>query len=267
MKPLLIFGLRGTLVERLHVRNIPSGMPEPNLNVGLTRVWLRHDVLRILLALQSKCHLAIWSSTTARNTKALIDAVFNNEEVWKKNLPEEFNSTKSGAAAGGEQGAGTTSPSNSMKPPQATEKGRFSRRKSAGEEASSSILPVANPAFVSPVKFEFIWTREHTAPDEFRRSNAIIREDAHATVKDLSRVYAAFPELATPRNTVLIDDTPSKAKSNAANFLWADSCQDLGITDKMGMHGLLKFVEEELIPANDVRQILPRRIRSVQPNQ
>lgn len=252
-------------MERLHVRNIPSGMPEPNLNVGLTRVWLRHDVLRVLFALQSKCHLAIWSSTTARNTKALIDAVFNNEEVWKKNMPEQFSSAEIGTGTGkGELPVVATAPSEVEKPPQGAEKGRFSRRKSA-EEVSSSMLTAANPLFVSPVKFQFIWTREHTTPDEFRRSNAIIREDAHATIKDLKKVFAAFPELATPQNTILIDDTPSKAKSNAANFLWADSCQDLGITDKVVMRRLLEFVENELIITKDIRQILPRRIRSEHP--
>lgn len=265
MKPFLIFGLRGTLVERLHVRNIPTGMPEPHLNVGLTRVWLRHDVLSVLLALQTKCHLAIWSSTTARNTKALIDGVFNNEEVWKKNFPEKFGSNQNleRAARDTAAAAAATLPENA-KSSQGIEKGRFSRRKSAAEEASSPLLPVTNPSFVSPIKFEFIWTREHTAPDEFRRSNAVIREDSHATIKDLNRVYAAFPDIATPQNTILIDDTPSKAKNSAANFLWVDSCQDLGVTDRVGMRRLLEFVEKDLSTTKDVRCLLPQRIRNVQ---
>lgn len=261
MKPFLIFGLRGTLVERLHVRNIPNGMPEPHLNVGLTRVWLRHDMLETLLALQSTCHLAIWSSTTARNTKALTDAVFHNEGVWKKMLPEKFGSSSSTSAAGTAAAATATAATNSETGSAAGEKGsgRFSRRKVVAEEPT--VAPV-NPTFVSPVKFEFIWTREHTIPDEFRRTNAIIRDDAHATIKDLSRVYAAFPGLATPANTILIDDTPSKAKLDAANFLWVDSCQDLGIADKVGMKRLLSFINTELTPGRDVRSILPQRIRS-----
>lgn len=249
MKPLLIFGLRGTLVERLHVRNIPQGMPDPHLNVGLTRVWLRHEMLQTLLSLQSVCHLAIWSSTTTRNTKALTDAVFQNSEVWKTNFPDRFGTPPP-------PGVPAESPLPSAD--NSVEGGRFSRRK------ASDSIEVNQPVFQSPVKFEFIWSREHTNPDEFRRGNAIIRDDAFATVKDLSRVFEAFPNVATPSNTILIDDTPSKAKKNAGNFLWVDSCQDLGISDKVGMRRLLKFVEKEILEANikDVRDVLPYRIRS-----
>eukprot|EP00796_Vickermania_ingenoplastis_P009031 gene9031-6332_t len=254
MKPFLVFGLRGTLVERLHVRNMPQGMPDPHLTVGLTRVWLRHDVLPTLLALQSKCHLAIWSSTTARNTKALTEAVFDNEAVWKKALPDRFGAGAASAAAAEANAAPAEQQNGGVRG------GRFSRRK-PGEGADAAVSAVA---FTCPVKFEFTWTREHTIPDEFRRSNAIIREDSHATVKDLSRVYAAYPGIATPQNTVLIDDTPSKAKHNAANFLWMDSCQDLGISDQLGMKRLLEFVDTELLSAKDVREVLPRRIRSEQ---
>lgn len=244
VRPFLIFGLRGTLVERLHVRSIPVGMPDPDLTVGLTRVWLRPHMFSTLLELQKHCDLAIWSSTTSRNTLALMDSVFMNEAVWRKAAPEHFADNKKG---------GTATPAAAAAP----EKGRFSRRvKGGGEEEATATGP-----FVSPLDFKFVWTREHTMPDEFRRTNAVIREDMHATVKDLTRVFVEFPGLATPQNTILIDDTPSKAKHDAANFMWMDSCEDLGIQDEVGMKRLLDRIKNDVLPASDVRKVLPFRVR------
>nr|CCC91486.1 conserved hypothetical protein [Trypanosoma congolense IL3000] len=193
MKPLLVFGLRGTLLERIHASRVPSGMPGGALTVGMSRVWLRPGAKEMLLALQQYCTLALWSSTTARNTAPLVEAVFN----------------------------------------QSSQK----------------------------VDFAFVWSREHTTADEFRRASATSRDDQHATVKDLREVYRRFPEIATPCNTVLIDDTPSKGKLNAANFLWVETCEELKIENPNVMPALRRFVEEKLLTEReDVRRILPARV-------
>ncbi|ORC86255.1 uncharacterized protein TM35_000291370 [Trypanosoma theileri] len=195
MKPLLVFGLRGTLLERIHASRIPPGMPENAITVGMSRVWLRPGVMETLQALQPHCHLAVWSSTTARNTAPLMEAIFHH----------------------------------------------------------SSDSPA--------VRFAFVWSREHTSSDEFRRTTATSRDDQHATVKDLREVYRRYPDIATPRNTVLIDDTPSKGKPNAANFLWLETCEELKIENAQVMPALRRFVEEKLLAEKeDVRRLLPVRI-------
>ncbi|KEG12731.1 hypothetical protein DQ04_01461020 [Trypanosoma grayi] len=194
MKPLLVFGLRGTLLERIHTSRIPPGMPDGAVTVGMSRVWLRPGALATLQALQQHCTLALWSSTTARNTAPIMEAMFDVSSAEPK------------------------------------------------------------------VRFAFVWSREHTTSDEFRRTNAASREDQHATVKDLREVYRRFPDIATPQNTVLIDDTPSKGKCNAANFLWLETCEELKIEDAQVMPALQRFVEERLLAEKDVRRLLPVRI-------
>ncbi|KAG8346951.1 putative NLI interacting factor like phosphatase [Trypanosoma vivax] len=191
MKPLLIFGLRGTLLERIHSSRVPAGMPGGAITVGMSRVWLRPGVIETLTALQQHCTLAIWSSTTARNTSPIIEAVFCQQ---------------------------------------------------------------------AKLNFAFVWSREHTTADDFRRMSATSRDDQHATVKDLREVYRRFPSIATPTNTVLIDDTPSKGKLNAGNFLWLETCEELKIEDPNVMPALRCFVEEQLLPQKDVRRLLPVRI-------
>ncbi|RNE97177.1 hypothetical protein TraAM80_09449 [Trypanosoma rangeli] len=194
MRPLLVFGLRGTLLERIHASRMPPGMPDGAITVGMSRVWLRPGALESLQALQEHCTLAIWSSTTARNTAPVMEAVFQ---------------THSGSPK---------------------------------------------------VQFAFVWSREHTTSDDFRRTNAASRDDQHATVKDLREVFHRFPDIATPQNTVLIDDTPSKGKHNAANFLWLETCEELKIENAQVMPALRRFVEQTLLAEKDVRRLLPVRI-------
>ncbi|CCW64273.1 unnamed protein product [Phytomonas sp. EM1] len=250
MKPLLIFGLRGTLVERLHARNVPSGMPAPDLTVGLAKVWLRPHLLSTLLALQEHCRLAVWSSTTARNTRPLMSAVFNAYAtdadpgiVTGSRVAKQLKAQSSEAAPGSTE---TVS--------------RF--RKRGGKASSGFQTDDVSASLEQSPKFEFIWSREHTSVDDFRRRNAVVNDDAYATVKDLSRVFQQFQEIAQPSNTVLIDDTPSKGKLHADNFLWLDTCEGLGIQDQQGMRQLHTFVMEKLLPAKDVRELLPARIRT-----
>lgn len=248
MKPLLIFGLRGTLVERIHVRKMPAGMPQPDLTVGLSKVWLRPEMLATLLALQEHCNLALWSSTTLRNTTPLVEAVFSTQKFF-----ETFGAGNSEeGAVGGEAAAVPVAEEAAA----AGERRRFSKRRDDGQASS-----VGGP-FKSPINFQFVWSREHTKADDFRRRNAIIDDDAHATVKDLEAVFRQFPAIAQPHNTILIDDTPSKTKQNADSFLWLDSCEGLRVQDSKGMADLRRFVLEEVCKAKDVRDLLPHRIRS-----
>ncbi|AIN96697.1 hypothetical protein LPMP_141190 [Leishmania panamensis] len=275
LKPLLVFGLRGTLVERIHVRNVPEGMPAPDLTVGMMKVWLRPHMMEVLNELQSHCRLSIWSSTTARNTQPLVRAVFDRNmapqaaamaatAVTARSVltaapsatptkHEIANASAidadSDAAASARDGRG----------------GRFGKKNrpatsdaAANESVSASIIDITQP---QRVHFEFVWAREHTRVDDFRRLNAAVADDSHATVKDLSHVFAQFPSIAQPENTVLIDDTPSKARMQAANYVWLDGCDGLRIKDEAGLYRLRDFVMKELVPAKDVRELLPRRIR------
>ncbi|CAC9469980.1 conserved hypothetical protein [Leishmania infantum JPCM5] len=257
LKPLLVFGLRGTLVERIHVRHVPEGMPAADFTVGLVKVWLRPHMIEVLNELQEHCRLAIWSSTTARNTHPLVNAVFGSNMTLQAGAgtataapaKQEAVSTSAGAVASASNGRG----------------GRFGkkRRPTTAEAADEESVPEAAINVPQPqrVHFEFVWTREHTRVDDFRRLNAAVSDDNHATVKDLSQVFAQFPSIAQPQNTVLIDDTPSKAKMQADNYLWLDTCNSLRIKDETGLHRLRDFVMKELVPADDVRELLPRRIR------
>ena len=181
----MIFGLRGTLLERLHLSKVPLTHPPSTIAVGMHKVWIRPGVNEAIDELHQHWDLAVWSSTTARNTMPLMDAVF-------------------------------------------------------GERRG---------------KFSFVWTREQTMPDEYRRTGAHDGEDENATIKDLSLVWRAFPQY-TPQRTVLIDDTTSKAKRNADNFLWMRSYCD-NLDDKKGLAELLKVVSEKLLPSSDVRLVLP----------
>lgn len=230
-------------MERIHPRNVPAGMPAPDLTVGLSKVWLRPQMMETLLALQPHCNFAIWSSTTTRNTTPLVEAVFNSPRHYPAGtLPQEVTPGHHDSVVGHEKEAGTT--------------GRSKRNAAA----------LSPPSFGCPLKFEFVWTREHTTVDDFRRRNPVVRDDGHATVKDISKVFLSMPSIATPQNTLLIDDTPSKGKLNADNFLWLDTCEALRIKDSEGMKALRIFIEKEILGAKDVRQVLPHRVRVPPPN-
>lgn len=225
MRPFLIFGLGGTLLERMHPRSVPAGAPAPDLTVGFHKVWLRPNMMQTLLALQTHCDLAIWSSTTARNTNAVVDAVFRSGPTGDK-----------GAAA--------------QASPAPEEKGKRFQKRDRKPSGSGSDTPGA-------LDLKFVWAREHTVADDFRRLNAVVNDDSHATVKDLHKVFEAFPTLATPQNTVLIDDTPSKAKNRADNFIWLDTFDVLKADEDKGILLLKDFIESKIVGAKDVRAVLP----------
>lgn len=271
LKPLLVFGLRGTLLERIHFRNVPSTMPAPDLSVGSSKIWLRPHMMEVLKALQPHCRLAIWSSTTQRNTLPLVSAIFDTPQV---SMTAAFDTSappppRAPNARGGgfakapaaaavvetEASASTTSEGGSVRA------GRFDKKKRAAAPVEAAAA-AAEPEAVERLRFEFVWAREHTRADDFRRLNASVADDTHATVKDLGLIFAQFPALAQPENTVLIDDTPSKAKMHADNYLWLDTCTEMNITDMKGMLRLQEFVMNELVPAKDVRDVLCRRIRN-----
>ncbi|KAG5483371.1 hypothetical protein LSCM1_04919 [Leishmania martiniquensis] len=269
LKPLLVFGLRGTLVERIHVRSVPEGMPAADLTVGLVKVWLRPHLMEVLSELQEHCRISIWSSTTARNTHPLISAVFGVNTMLQADAAASTarlahsvaTTTLSAEQKQEEAGISATAaaPSGSRRG------GRFDKKKRSaqldgGAEGSSSAAAISIPQ-TQRIRLEFVWSREHTRVDDFRRLNAMVADDNHATVKDLSQVFTQFPSIARPHNTVLIDDTPSKAKMHAENYVWLDGCDKLRIRDETGLCRLRDFVMEELVRAEDVRELLPRRIR------
>lgn len=78
---LLVFGLRGTLLERIHFKNVGPNMPGGSISVGPSRVWIRPNAVQTLQSLQNDfgCALGIWSSTTRRNTDPMVQAVFPPE--------------------------------------------------------------------------------------------------------------------------------------------------------------------------------------------
>lgn len=201
-RPLIIFGLRGTLLERLHTARVPMAMPPATHTIGMHKIWVRNKTMESLKKLNETCDLAVWSSTTTRNTLPVVEAVFGQKPAPASQL--------------------NTSP-NAM--------------------------------------FKFVWSREQTHPDDFRRSAPADAEDENATIKDLSDVFKAFPQYSAER-TILVDDTPSKCRGNAGNFLWIEGLD--GDADKLTkddeMAKLVAFVEEKLVKAKDVRAILPHRL-------
>lgn len=201
-RPLIIFGLRGTLLERLHTARVPIAMPPASHTVGMHKVWVRNRALDSLKKLNENCDLAIWSSTTTRNTLPVVEAVFG------------------------------------QKPTPATQL-----------NTNADAL------------FKFVWSREQTHPDDFRRSAPVDAEDENATMKDLADVFKVFPQYS-PERTVLVDDTPSKCRGNAGNFLWIGGLE--GDANKIlkdeEMTKLVKYVEGTLLKAKDVRSVLPHRL-------
>lgn len=201
-RPLIIFGLRGTLLERLHSARVPMAMPPPSHTIGMHKIWVRNKTIDSLKKLNENCDLAIWSSTTTRNTLPVVEAVFGQKPTPAMQL--------------------NTSPN---------------------------------------ALFKFVWSREQTHPDDFRRSAPSNAEDENATVKDLDDVFKIFPQYSAER-TILVDDTPSKCRANAGNFLWIDGLE--GDAEKLQkdeeMVKLVKYVEETLLKAKDVRTVLPHRL-------
>mmetsp|Transcript_16007 Transcript_16007/g.24940 ORF Transcript_16007/g.24940 Transcript_16007/m.24940 type:complete len:204 (-) Transcript_16007:67-678(-) len=77
-KPLLIiFGLRGTLLERLSIQDTASIIKRrPTLTFSKYNVWLRPGILNTLERLSKVSNLAIWSATPHRNTVPLVSMAF-----------------------------------------------------------------------------------------------------------------------------------------------------------------------------------------------
>jgi hypothetical protein len=109
------------------------------------------------------------------------------------------------------------------------------------------------------IPFKFVWTREHTSSDDFRRLLSSQHEDDHATLKDLDLIKTSFPDILLER-TVLVDDTPSKSRLQAGNLLWLESFGEKNFASDDGMLKLKEFVIKEILPAPDVRMVLPRRL-------
>ena len=87
-RSLLIFGLRGTLLERLSVDETPTTLyRKPSFTFAKYNVWLRPGVTRALDRLRKHFDLAIWSATPARNTVPVATDAFPNHKflfVWHR---------------------------------------------------------------------------------------------------------------------------------------------------------------------------------------
>ncbi|KAI9189558.1 hypothetical protein H9P43_000991 [Blastocladiella emersonii ATCC 22665] len=76
--------------------------------------------------------------------------------------------------------------------------------------AEQLILAVLGKEFAS--RLRFVWAREKCTSDQ---SDSV---DTWATLKDLSKVFAAFPEYG-PERTIIVDDSLRKSRLNPANAL------------------------------------------------
>lgn len=120
-------------------------------------------------------------------------------------------------------------------------------------------IPVVQTMFPDHEKlFRFVWSRENCTADLLRRAVPVDKDDEHATMKDLRRVWRDFPEY-TPARTILVDDDPHKVRGNADNLLWLSTCIGEKHCDE-GMTILRNVVVDKLLPAPDVRDILPLKV-------
>lgn len=192
-KTLIVFGMRGTLLERIHSARVSPAMPPSTHTVGMHKIWARNGLNNALskLTQELNCDIAVWSSTTTRNTIPVVQAVFGQKHPFK-----------------------------------------------------------------------FVWTREQTIPDDFRRSVPFDAEDENATIKDLAEVWKQYPEYS-PEHTIVVDDTPSKLRGAAENFVWLEGLGD-GDAEKVKsdthLTKFVEFVEKQIVTSKDVRQILPLRL-------
>ena len=87
-RPLLIFGLRGTLLERLSIQETTNAIPRrPSFTFSKYNVWLRPGIVHTLEVLSESVDLAIWSATPHRNTAPLVSMAFshiNFKFVWHR---------------------------------------------------------------------------------------------------------------------------------------------------------------------------------------
>jgi hypothetical protein len=217
-RPRSVFGLRGTLLERLHASKLPTNAAiAPQHSFGLHKVWLRPHALETLVALSEQCDLALWSSTTARNTNTMVQEIFGYPSP-------------------------SASPSSSTK----------------STDAMASLNPKSSGAPTS-IPFKFVWTREHTSSDDFRRLLSSQNEDEFATLKDLNMVVSSFPDVSMDR-VVLVDDTPSKSRLQAGNLIWLEGYGEHNLEHDDGLIRLQQFILKDIVPAPDVRNVLPKRL-------
>ena len=85
---LVIFGLRGTLLERLNIQETTSAIPRrPSLTFAKYNAWLRPGCTDLLAKLTEVCDVAIWSATPHRNTAPLVSMAFPSIDfkfVWHR---------------------------------------------------------------------------------------------------------------------------------------------------------------------------------------
>eukprot|EP01012_Entosiphon_sulcatum_P034687 TRINITY_DN4403_c0_g1_i1.p1 TRINITY_DN4403_c0_g1~~TRINITY_DN4403_c0_g1_i1.p1 ORF type:complete len:325 (+),score=43.63 TRINITY_DN4403_c0_g1_i1:39-977(+) len=102
----------------------------------------------------------------------------------------------------------------------------------------------------------FVWTRDDTTPDNERRQNARCKDDHYATVKDLSKVWRAFPD-HTAATTALIDDTTSKARLQPRNHIFMPGWE--GGRQDSALRRLQEFCAM-LLRLTDIRDLLPHHV-------
>jgi hypothetical protein len=122
---------------------------------------------------------------------------------------------------------------------------------------------VTNAAFPADgkVQMKFVWSRENTVADDFRRSIIVDPDDEFATIKDAKLVWRHYPQY-TPQRTVLIDDTPSKVRRTMDNFLWLSTFGEAEVAagGDDELQRMRDFILTKLVNAPDVRDILPHRL-------
>jgi len=86
-RPLVIFGLKGTLIDRVHTSAAATITAEATCHVGNFRVWTRPHMMDLLRWTATKADVAIWSSATKRNTAPFVEAALAGVEprfVWSR---------------------------------------------------------------------------------------------------------------------------------------------------------------------------------------
>jgi hypothetical protein len=138
--------------------------------------------------------------------------------------------------------------------------------------------PIVNTVFgdeESKKMFSFVWARDHTKPDIYRRQNSLgDSESEHSTIKDIQLLwdYKLGVKEGTgdtvsfgPHNTVIVDDEPSKTRGHSDNLLWIPqfTVEDpvaSTMDETLGFNETTSFLLNELSTVEDVREILPKKI-------
>ena len=86
-RPLVVFGLKGTLIDRVHTSGSSAVAAEPSCHVGNFRVWVRPGAHDVLSWTSQHADIAIWSSATKRNTTQFAEAALGeatSKFVWSR---------------------------------------------------------------------------------------------------------------------------------------------------------------------------------------